>query len=47
VIQTDVRDPLTDEILFGELEHGGTATIGVKDGALSFKYEPIKLPADA
>jgi ATP-dependent Clp protease ATP-binding subunit ClpA len=47
VIQTDVRDPLTDEILFGELEHGGTATIAVKDGALSFKYEPIKLPADA
>ena len=24
VIQTEVRDPLTDEILFGQLEHGGT-----------------------
>ena len=23
VIQTEVRDPLTDEILFGQLEHGG------------------------
>ena len=27
-IQAEVRDPLTDEILFGELEHGGTVTIG-------------------
>jgi ATP-dependent Clp protease ATP-binding subunit ClpA len=26
VIQTEVRDPLTDEILFGQLEHGGTVT---------------------
>ena len=29
VIQTEVRDPLTDEILFGALEHGGTVTIGL------------------
>ncbi len=27
VIQTEVRDPLTDEILFGRLEGGGTVTI--------------------
>src|SRR5206468_806189 len=27
VIQKDVRDPLTDQVLFGELEHGGTVTI--------------------
>jgi ATP-dependent Clp protease ATP-binding subunit ClpA len=39
VIQTEIRDPLTDEILFGRLEHGGTATIGMKDGALAFTYE--------
>jgi ATP-dependent Clp protease ATP-binding subunit ClpA len=47
VIQTDVRDPLTDEILFGQLENGGTVTIGLKDGALSFGYEPAKSPATA
>jgi ATP-dependent Clp protease ATP-binding subunit ClpA len=50
VIQTDVRDPLTDEILFGTLEHGGTVTIGLKDGALDFRYEPAppaKTPATA
>jgi ATP-dependent Clp protease ATP-binding subunit ClpA len=40
VIQTDVRDPLTDEILFGKLENGGTVTIGIKDGALDFSYTP-------
>ena len=40
VIQTEVRDPLTDEILFGQLENGGTVTIALKDGALDFKYDP-------
>jgi ATP-dependent Clp protease ATP-binding subunit ClpA len=40
VIQREVRDPLTDEILFGTLEHGGTVTIGVADHTLAFSYEP-------
>ena len=35
-----VRDPLTDELLFGRLEHGGTVTIGVREGALTFEVEP-------
>jgi ATP-dependent Clp protease ATP-binding subunit ClpA len=39
VIQTEVRDPLTDEILFGKLEQGGTVTIGLTDGKLTFNYE--------
>ncbi len=39
VIQREVRDPLTDEILFGKLENGGTVTIGVADDKLSFAYE--------
>jgi ATP-dependent Clp protease ATP-binding subunit ClpA len=39
VIQNEVRNPLTDEILFGKLEHGGTVTIGVQDGQLTFSYE--------
>ena len=39
VIQTEVRDPLTEEILFGKLEHGGTVTIGLAEGALTFEYE--------
>ena len=39
VIQREVRDPLTDEILFGKLESGGTVTIGVGDDRLTFQYE--------
>jgi len=38
VIPSEVRDPLTDEILFGKLENGGTVTIGVADGKLTFEY---------
>jgi len=41
VIQTEVRDRLTDEILFGQLENGGTATIGVAEAALEFTYQPM------
>ncbi len=51
VIQTDVRDPLTDEILFGRLENGGTVTIALEDGKLKFSFdaaEPLKkTPAPA
>jgi ATP-dependent Clp protease ATP-binding subunit ClpA len=39
VIQREVRDPLTDQILFGQLEHGGTVTIGLSGDRLAFVYE--------
>jgi ATP-dependent Clp protease ATP-binding subunit ClpA len=48
VIQTEVRDPLTDEILFGQLEHGGTVTIRLDGDKLAFTYEartPEPVPA--
>jgi ATP-dependent Clp protease ATP-binding subunit ClpA len=38
VIQTEVRDRLTDEILFGQLENGGTVTIGMDNDALRFSF---------
>jgi ATP-dependent Clp protease ATP-binding subunit ClpA len=40
VIQREVRDPLTDEILFGKLEGGGTVTIGVDpaEDRLAFSF---------
>jgi ATP-dependent Clp protease ATP-binding subunit ClpA len=38
VIQKEVRDPLTEEILFGRLEHGGTVTIDAAE-ALEFQYD--------
>jgi ATP-dependent Clp protease ATP-binding subunit ClpA len=47
VVQREVRDPLTDEILFGRLEHGGTVTIGVdpESDRLRFGIEPLAAPA--
>ena len=40
LIQTEVRNPLTDEILFGRLEHGGTVRIGLDGETLRFDVEP-------
>ena len=40
LIQTEVRNPLTDEILFGRLEHGGTVCIGLDGEVLRFDVEP-------
>jgi ATP-dependent Clp protease ATP-binding subunit ClpA len=40
VIQREVRDRLTDELLFGALENGGTVTIGLADDQLSFEFAP-------
>jgi ATP-dependent Clp protease ATP-binding subunit ClpA len=39
VIQREVRDRLTDEILFGKLEQGGTVTIGAGDAGLTFAFD--------
>jgi ATP-dependent Clp protease ATP-binding subunit ClpA len=44
VIQAEVRDPLTDEILFGKLENGGTVRIRLADGALTFDITPSPPP---
>ena len=40
VVQAEVRDILTDEILFGQLEQGGTVRIWLKDNALAFDFQP-------
>ncbi|MBI2833779.1 MAG: AAA family ATPase, partial [Acidobacteria bacterium] len=45
VIQTEVRDRLTNEILFGELEQGGTVTIGSGADGLTFRL--VKPPPPA
>ena len=45
VVQAEVRNPLTDEILFGRLENGGTVRIGLGDEALTFAIEPAEAPA--
>ncbi len=42
LIQQEVETPLSDEILFGRLEKGGTATIGLHDGKLAFSFTPAQ-----
>lgn len=38
VIESEVKRPLGDQLLFGELENGGHVLVDVKDGALTFKF---------
>jgi ATP-dependent Clp protease ATP-binding subunit ClpA len=45
VIQAEVRDPLTDEILFGRLERGGTVKIRLEGDRLAFEIDPAPAPA--
>ena len=45
VIQKEVRDVLTDEILFGALEHGGTVTLDLVDNHLTFAYARVDSPS--
>ena len=47
VVQAEVRNPLTDEILFGRLERGGTVRIGLAEDALTFAIEPAETTARA
>lgn len=38
LIQTEIKDALSEEVLFGKLRKGGKVGIGLKDGKLSFIY---------
>ncbi|MGE5125475.1 MAG: ATP-dependent Clp protease ATP-binding subunit ClpA [Betaproteobacteria bacterium] len=44
LVQTEVRNPLTDEILFGRLEHGGTVHVGYDGEKLTFDYDSAPAP---
>ena len=44
LVQTEVRNPLTDEILFGRLEHGGTVHVGVDGAQLTFEFDSLPPP---
>lgn len=39
LIQRDIEDPLSDEVLFGRLVKGGTVTLDVEDDALAFSFD--------
>ncbi len=38
VIQDEVKRPLTDELLFGQLASGGSVTVDAADGKLTFRF---------
>ena len=40
LLQTELKDKLADELLFGKLAKGGKVRVDAADGALSFGYEP-------
>ncbi len=40
LIQDEVKRPLSSEVLFGALEHGGHALVKLKDGVLVFELVP-------
>lgn len=46
VVQEQVRKPLSEEILFGALQNGGTAKLDLKDGKLVFLCAPAETPAE-
>ncbi|HMK56325.1 MAG TPA: ATP-dependent Clp protease ATP-binding subunit ClpA [Dissulfurispiraceae bacterium] len=38
LVQTEIKDALSEELLFGRLRKGGTVGIGLKEGRLDFLY---------
>jgi ATP-dependent Clp protease ATP-binding subunit ClpA len=40
VIDEQIKEPLTDEILFGALKNGGNVKVRLKTGKLQFDFEP-------
>jgi ATP-dependent Clp protease ATP-binding subunit ClpA len=40
VIQDEVKRPLSNELLFGELEHGGRVRLTVREGRIAFEMTP-------
>lgn len=39
LIQTEIKDKIADEVLFGKLENGGSISIGFKNEKLSFSFK--------
>ncbi len=46
VISDAIKKPLANEILFGQLVHGGVAKIDVVDGKVAITYQPAPPPTD-
>ena len=42
LIQDKIKKPLSEQILYGKIEHGGSVRVGIKDGDLHFTYRHKK-----
>ena len=42
LIQNDIKRPLADEMLFGQLKDGGRVEVDVGPDGLVFRYSPLK-----
>jgi ATP-dependent Clp protease ATP-binding subunit ClpA len=42
VIQTEIKDALSDEILFGRMQKGGEVSVDLEDDELIFNYGPVE-----
>ena len=40
LMQSKIKQPLAEELLFGKLVHGGEVVVGLKDDALTFQITP-------
>jgi ATP-dependent Clp protease ATP-binding subunit ClpA len=47
LIENEIARSLADELLFGRLKKGGTATVDLEDDKLSFTYKETREPAPA
>ena len=47
VIQEHIKKPLAEELLFGQLVHGGSVKVSLKEGKLEFEYTAAPAPASA
>jgi len=47
LVQSTLKGPLANEILFGKLVNGGTARVDIKDGAIDIECEPAKVDVEA
>jgi ATP-dependent Clp protease ATP-binding subunit ClpA len=46
LVQSTLKAPLANEILFGKLTNGGIAFVDVKDGKIDIRCEPLGQPAE-
>ncbi len=41
IMQTEIKDALSEELLFGALKKGGCVTVGLEEGRIGFKYASL------